>query len=140
MIPGVAWCRRLLVAETGEPARNLEEARPLGGIMRRTVLKLQACEAPVAEIEKLTEHSFPESVVQVLNEKTKMVHLFNGGGDGGRVTAACGCWKCGSPDEPGRFSEFAKSALRWSPSRSPFSFCRQCYSARVVGRLGGRIL
>ena len=79
------------------------------------------------------QHVFPGNVVQVLNERTKMVHLSSGEG------VACNAWRCGTAEQPAKGACFAASTTRWSPELNPFAFCRGCYSVRCLGRLGGKL-
>ena len=80
-----------------------------------------------------THYVFPDNVVQVLNERTNMVHLSPGEG------VACNAWKCGSAKVPSKGAIFAASTTRWSPAKNPFTLCLGCYSVRCLGRLGGKL-
>ena len=74
----------------------------------------------------------PAGVVQVLNCRTKTVHLCATTG------TACNSWGCGSPLEPHKQADFAQSTTRWG-SDAAVNFCRQCYSLRVISRIGGTL-
>ena len=89
-----------------------------------------------AQLEVSSKYDFPPGVVQVLNTKTKLVHLWGSA----RASIACAAWECGSPDTPGERAEFATSASRWDSRRHPYRFCINCHSIAAVKRLGGRVL
>jgi hypothetical protein len=76
---------------------------------------------------------FPANVVQVLNTKTKMVHLSGGSG------VACNCWKAGTPDVPSASAEWAAGTTRWSPDLSPYTFCFGCHGAKGLAKLGAKL-
>ena len=88
---------------------------------------------PSPEPETEPSYTFPPEVRQVLNSKTKLVHLTSG------TNSACQAWKCGSAEAPVPHAEFASSATRWSPSVNPFSFCRNCYGPRVLKALNVKV-
>ena len=81
----------------------------------------------------MPRYIFPFGVVQVLNERTKTVHLSPGEG------TACNAWRCGSKSNPAAYSEFAGGTQRWTPTRNPFRFCLACYSAKGLRRLGATL-
>ena len=96
-------------------------------------------EAPVSTVAGLggvtsaPRYIFPFGVVQVLNERTKTVHLSPGLG------TACNAWRCGSSTSPATNAEFASGTQRWSPMLNPYRFCLACYSAKRLKRLGATL-
>ena len=96
----------------------------------------EASDSSVAGSEGVTSvprYNFPFGVVQVLNERTKTVHLSPGEG------TACNAWRCGSKTSPASKAEFAGGTQRWSPMLNPFRFCLACYSAKGLKKLGATL-
>ena len=52
--------------------------------------------------------------------------------------SACLAWRCGTKEEQSKTAEWASGASRWS-SVHAVHFCTQCYSVRVVTKLGGSL-
>ena len=96
-------------------------------------------EAPVSTVAWLGGvtsdplYIFPFGVVQVLNERTKTVHLSPGLG------TACNAWRCGSTTSPASNAEFPGGTQRWSPMLNPYRFCLACYSAKGLKKLGATL-
>ena len=90
----------------------------------------------VAAKEGLTsKYVLPEAVVQVINTKTKLVHLYNGS----KKAVACSAWSCGTPGEPGPCAEFAGSASRWNTTHA-VRFCINCHSVKAIQRMDGQVV
>ena len=82
----------------------------------------------------MAQFRLPDHVVQVLNEKSKTVHL--SGGDG----TICHRWQCGTAKVPAKDAEFSKTHSRWTPCRSAVSFCIGCHSLRAITKCGGALV
>ena len=89
-----------------------------------------------AEKEGLTsKYVLPEAIVQVLNTKTLLVHLYNGA----KQAVACSAWSCGTPGKPGPNAEFAGSAARWKTEHA-VRFCINCHSVKAIQRMDGQVV
>ena len=90
-------------------------------------------EADPEDKPSVPRYVFPFGVSQVLNERTKTVHLTPGEG------TACNAWKCGTRETPAQHAEFAIGTKRWSPQLNPVRFCLGCYGDRGLKRLGATL-
>ena len=86
------------------------------------------------QTEAVAKYKLPEHVVQVLNERTKTVHLTSGDG------VFCSKWACGTVLAPAATACFANCQDRWSPDRSPVAFCMACHSLKLISKNGGALL
>ena len=86
------------------------------------------------QTEAVAKFKLPEHVVQVLNERTKVVHLTAGDG------VFCSKWACGTAREPAATACFANCQDRWSPDRSPVAFCMACHRLKLISKNGGALL
>lgn len=78
-------------------------------------------------------YEFHLGVVQVLNERTKTMHLSPGEG------TACNSRKCGLAAVPAKAAEFAHGTMRWSPELTPQCFCLSCHGSRGIKREGATL-
>ena len=74
----------------------------------------------------------PPNVVQVLNSKVGVVHLYVLGRKANAQKTACGSWKCGFASSPWLSARFAKNSTVWSPDNCAYSFCAQCYGRQYL--------
>ena len=89
-----------------------------------------------AQAEAKSRFRLPEGVVQVINSKSQLVHLYCTS----RKAVACSAWEAGTPSNPARAAEFASSAVRWDAARHAVRFCINCHSFPAVTRLGGKVV
>ena len=79
-----------------------------------------------------SRYRLPEGVVQVMNEKSKLVHLFCPRSE--RV--ACAAWNAGTPENPTTNADFASSSGRWDQNFHDVRFCVNCHALRTISKLG----
>ena len=132
--------------------RNVQQGWSLskeGAIPLRPVVSFESCKEP-APVEEKTEWAFAEAsvtqrgaalqlqrmsdsplnetVIQVLNTGSGLVHLFMTGKFKWKdPKSLCGRWACGSPDRPMKAASFAASSSEWTGSTCLYGFCESCY-------------
>ena len=83
--------------------------------------------------EANSRYRLPEGVVQVMNEKSRLIHLYCPRSE--RV--ACAAWNAGTPENPTTNADFASSSGRWDPIVHDVRFCVNCHALRTISKLGG---
>ena len=83
--------------------------------------------------EANSRYRLPEGVVQVMNEKSRLIHLYCPRSE--RV--ACAAWNAGTPENPTTHADFASSSGRWDPIVHDVRFCVNCHALRTISKLGG---
>ena len=76
--------------------------------------------------------TLPGSVVQVMNSRTSMVHLW-----AHAPSVVCGAWKAGSPEKPVTTAAFAGNSDYWVASTASCYFCALCYSVNGMAKCNG---
>ena len=135
-LAGIALPASLPSSSAGDHQRSYESPKKAAEeAWKADCLGLEKGDKPRVEIDAplLSGYIFPDKVVQVLNTKTKMVHLSAGSG------VACNCWKAGTPEQPSATAEWATGVTRWSPDKNPYTFCVGCHGAEGLARIGAKL-
>ena len=99
-----------------------------------SIVKPDGLKGDDIQLSLMAQFRLPDHVVQVLNEKSKTVHLSEGDG------TICHRWQCGTATVIAKGAEFSKTYSRWTPCRSAVSFCIWCHSLRAITKCGGAVV
>ena len=88
-----------------------------------------------AQAELQTSYCLPKGVLRVMNNKSKLVHLYSPK----TRSVACSAWDAGTPTVPTKSAEFVSMAVLWDAKRHAVRCCLSCQSLQAVKRLGGTI-
>ena len=76
-----------------------------------------------------SKYTTPDGVCQVMNRRTRVVHLYDFG-----ESSVCASWKCGVPDVYAKHADFGRNSTCWFEA-SECGFCVLCYSERSMLKL-----
>ena len=87
------------------------------------------------QLRRMRDSPLNDTVVQCLNSKVGVVHLFLTSCQWTDPKTVCGRWSCGSPARPVASASFAADSEEWTAESCKFGFCERCYGdCYPVGR------